>query len=142
MKQCGVIISTQGDRARVMLQRQSSCGDCQGCKLGNENTKMEIEAINQVNAKTGDWVEIDMEHQNVLAAAFIAYALPLLALIAGIVVGSIVLDRIGLGQYKELGAGLLGLLLTAVTYLIIRLKEGSFRTNKAFVPIIIAITNK
>lgn len=142
MKQCGVIISTDGDRAKVMLQRQSSCGDCTGCKLGNEDTKMEVEAINPINAKIGDWVEIDMEHQNVLAAAFIAYAIPLIALIAGIVVGGILLDAIGLAQYKEIGAGLFGLLLTAITFLVIRSKESSFRENKTFVPIIVSISNE
>ena len=46
-----------------------------------------MDAINPINAKMGDHVEIDMDHRNVLFAAFIAYALPLFALIGGILLG-------------------------------------------------------
>lgn len=140
MKQCGVVISTDGDRAKVILQRQSACGDCQGCKLGSEDTKMEIDAINFIDAKIGDRVEINMEHQNVLAAAFIAYMVPFFALIGGIVAGNIILGKIGAVQYKEVGSGLFGLLLTAITFLAIRFKEKSFKSNESFVPVITGIT--
>lgn len=142
MRQCGVVMSTDGDKAKVVLQRHTACGDCQGCKMGNEDMSMEIEAMNSINAKIGDRVEIDMEHQNVLAAAFIAYMLPLFALIGGILIGSILLEKVGLVEYKEVGSGLLGLVLTAITFVAIRLKENSFKSNKKFVPVITGVSQE
>ncbi len=141
MKQSGVVISINGDRAKVVLQRHSSCAGCNACKIGDEATKIEVEAINSINAKIGDYVEVNMDHQNVLAAAFIAYALPLIALIVGVVIGGILFETVGLDQYSEIGAALLGLGLTSATYFGIKLKEKSIRENKTFVPIIVAFSN-
>ena len=142
MKQSGIILSIDDDRAKVMLQRQTSCGDCKACKLGREDAKIEVDAINSVNAKIGDHVEIDMEHQSFLAAAFIVYLIPLFALIGGIFIGNMILNMTEMAEYKDLGSGLFGLLLTAVTYSIIRSKEKSFKSNKKFVPTITGILNK
>ena len=142
MKQSGIIISVNDDRAKVMLQRQTACGDCKACKLGSEDAKIEVDAINSVNAKIGDHVEIDIEHQSFLSAAFIMYLLPLFALIGGIFIGNAILNMVGMTEYKDLGSGLFGLLLTAITYIIIRSKEKSFRSNKKFIPIITSILNE
>lgn len=136
MKQCGVVVSTKGDKAKVSLQRHSACGDCKGCRWGDDDMKMEIEVVNSINAKAGDRVEVNMENQNVLAAAFIAYMIPLITLIGGVVLGSFILDKIGLVQYKEIGSGIIGLVLTAISYIIIKSKESSFKTNKSFAAVI------
>ncbi len=142
MKQNGIIVSVNENRAKVMLQRQSACGDCKACKLGRDNTNIEIDAINSINAKIGDHVEIDMEHQSFLIAAFIVYMLPLFALIGGILIGNVMLSRFGMIEHREVGSGLFGLLLTAITFVIIRLKEKSFRSDKRFVPIITGILHE
>ncbi|HZJ76100.1 MAG TPA: SoxR reducing system RseC family protein [Oscillospiraceae bacterium] len=142
MKQNGIIVSIDKDRAKVVLKRQSSCGDCKACKLGRDDMNMEINAINSINAKIGDRVEIDMDYRNVLAAAFIAYALPLFALIGGVFIGNTVLGKIGMAQYREIGSGLCGLLFTAITFIIIRFKEKSFRLDKRFAPIITGILHE
>jgi len=142
MRQCGVIMSTDGDRAKVVMQRQSACGDCKGCRWGEDDASMEIEAINSINAKIGDRVEIDMEHQNVLAAAFIAYMIPLITLIAGVILGSVLLDKIGLVQYKEVGSSIIGLVLTGVCYAVIRSKESSFKANKSFIAVITGVSEE
>lgn len=142
MKQNGIIISINKDRAKVMLQRQTSCGDCKACKLGRDDVHIEIDAINSVNAKIGDHVEIDMEHQSFLTAAFIVYALPLFALIGGILTGNAVLSKAGMIEYKDIGSGLFGLLLTAITFFVIKFKEKSFSSNKKFVPTITGILHE
>ena len=142
MRQCGVVMSTDGDKAKVVMQRHSACGDCKGCRWGEEDSSMEIEAINSINAKIGDHVEIDMEHQNVLFAAFIAYMIPLIALITGVFIGNVLLDKIGLVEYKEVGVGMIGLAFTGISYAIIRLKENSFKLDKSFVPVITNIESK
>ncbi|MDI9475784.1 MAG: SoxR reducing system RseC family protein [Natronincolaceae bacterium] len=142
MKQNGIIISINEDRAKVMLQRQTSCGDCKACKLGRDNPNIEVDAINSINAKIGDHVEIDMEHQSFLVAAFIVYMIPLFALIGGILIGNMMLDKFGMIEYKEVGSGLFGLLLTAITFVIIRLKEKSFKSDKRFVPVITGILHE
>ncbi|NMA04246.1 MAG: SoxR reducing system RseC family protein [Clostridiales bacterium] len=142
MKQNGIIISINKDRAKVMLQRQSACGDCKACKLGRDDTYIEVDAINSVDAKVGDHVEIDMEHQSFLSAAFIVYMLPLFALIGGILIGSAVLSKIGMVEYKDIGSALFGLLLTFMTFVIIRFKEKSLRSDRKFVPVITGVLHE
>lgn len=141
MRQCGTVISTDKNKAKVLLQRQSACGDCKGCRWGDDDMSMELEAVNAVNAKEGDSVQIDMEHQDVLKAAFIAYVIPLITLIGGVIIGSMLLESIGLDKYKEIGSGLFGLLLTGISYLVIRSREKVIEKNKNYIPIIREISN-
>lgn len=143
MRQSGTVISTRGSKAKVLLERQSACGDCKGCRWGDEDMSMEIEAINSANAKTGDRVEINMENQDVFKAAFIAYAIPLFALIIGVIIGSKILGIIGLqGEYKEIGSGIIGFVLTGVTYFGIKTREKTLKKNKNYIPVISEISNK
>lgn len=142
MRQCGVVMSIEKNKAKVVLQKHSACGDCKGCRWGEQDMSMEIEAINPINAKIGDRVEVDMEHQNVLFAAFIAYVIPMFALIAGVFLGNSILGKIGLAEYQEVGSAITGLVATAITYLIIRTKEGSFKSNKKLIPVITQISSE
>ncbi len=140
MKQVGVVVSAEEDKAKVLLTRQSACGECKGCKLGSDDMEMEVEAFNSIDAKIGDRVEVDMENQNVLAAAFIAYTIPLIALFLGVFVGNMILGRAGMTKYKDIGSGIFGILLTIITYIIIRTKEKTLRSDKRFVPTITGIS--
>ncbi|MZQ76130.1 MAG: sigma E positive regulator RseC/MucC [Peptoclostridium sp.] len=91
--------------------------------MASESSKVKIEAINTADANVGELVSIDMKNPDVLKAAFIAYGLPLLVLIAGVLSVGAGLNAIGYRGDSEIVAGVVSLLLTGAAYLIIRKNE-------------------
>ncbi|KAB3527660.1 SoxR reducing system RseC family protein [Alkaliphilus serpentinus] len=139
MKQCGVVTEVKGQHAKVVMQRHSSCGSCNACKMGEEENKFAIEAINGINAKIGDRVSVDMESQDVLSAAFIVYVIPLIALLVGIFAGNRILVSMNIGPQKDIYVAIIGFAVMALTFLAIRTKEGAFKESKKFLPVITEI---
>ncbi len=118
------------------MKKHSACGDCGACQHGRENMEINIVAINDIGAKPGDFVEVNMETQNVMGAAFIIYVIPLLALILGVGLGSYALSRMGVQGNIEVYAAGIGFLLTIITYLTIKRFEGTFNKDKKYVPVV------
>jgi len=141
LKQCGVVVENKMTTAKVLIQRHSSCGSCKGCRLGNEDFELEVEAINQVEAKVGQRVEVVMDEESLLQAAFIAYTIPLIALLSGIILGGKLLTYFDIVDYHEIFTAMIGFTLMGLTFLIIRKREKIIKTKKKFMPVITAITN-
>ena len=141
MRQCGVITQIKDTRATVLMQRHSMCSSCNACSMGHSNRKIEIEAINDIDAQVGQWVEIDMDKQNFLMATFIAYGIPFLTLILGIFMGTLILSNLQPNKNTEIYAALLGFVFMFTSYFIIRKNEKSFKTNRRFIPSIVGIVN-
>ncbi|MFT9494612.1 SoxR reducing system RseC family protein [Anaerosolibacter sp.] len=140
MIQTGTVIETiNGNKAKVHMKKHSACGDCGACQHGKENMELNIVAMNEIGAKPGDFVEVNMETQNVMGAAFIIYVIPLLALVLGIGVGSYVLNTIGVQENVEVYAAGIGFVLTAIAYLMIKRVEGTFNKDKKYVPVVTRI---
>lgn len=137
----GVVISTEGNTARVSIERHSSCGNCSACKMGQEDAKVEINAVNGVKAKVGQWVTVDMEDQDVLAAAFMAYVVPLFALLAGIFIGNSIFSALGVEKFIDIYAALFGFATMAMAFLRLRMKEKNLKSNKRFLSQIIEIVD-
>lgn len=78
MQMTGTVRKTDGKTAYIVIKRESACGEncanCGGCK----NKTNEIAASNEINAKPGDTVTVEMEDGRVLMAAFMVYILPLI----------------------------------------------------------------
>ena len=100
----GTVVRIEGDgKALVELERKSACGACcarqteggQACSLSSAGGKMQIEADNQVSAKTGDRVRLDIEAKGLVAGAAMLYLLPALGLIFGIVLGERISSNAG-----------------------------------------------
>jgi len=141
MKQMGVVVSTEGSTARVSIERHSSCGSCSACKMGQEDAKVEINATNGVKATVGQWVTVDMEDQDVLAAAFMVYVIPLFALLAGIFVGNFIFTALGVEKFIDIYAALFGFATMAIAFLRLKMKEKTLKHNKRFLSQIIEIVD-
>lgn len=77
------IVKTVGANAEVAIIRESSCGEnCASCKGGCTPSETIIVAENKLGAEVGDKVVLEMQDKNALTAAFVAYIIPLIALIA------------------------------------------------------------
>ncbi len=136
MNQIGTVIEVlKNNKAKVLMRKHSACGDCGACQHGKENMQLNIVALNPVSAKSGDRVEVDMETQDVLGAAFIVYVIPLFIMVLGVVIGNSLLKNLHIAN-SEVYSALIGLLLMAISFGVIKFFEGSFQNNKKYLPII------
>jgi len=76
----GIVIEVIQDRARIKVSRHSDCENCGSCP---GDSAMVITAENPIHAQPGDSVYFQIQEQNMLKAAFIVYALPILLAFGG-----------------------------------------------------------
>lgn len=139
MKETGKIVNIENGLAKVKIMRNTVCGDCGACQIGQDNLVMETLAKNPVSAKIGDQVEIETQTIDILKASFIIYTFPLLMFIVGSLVGYISANYMSLYKWNNyIGFGI-GILFTAISYLVIKNNEKKFINNQAFQPIICKI---
>ncbi len=88
IEETGVITQTEGDIAKVVVQKKGMCEGCSAssvCKPSDEG--MEIEALNPIQARVGQTVRVSLGHQAYMKGALLIYGLPLAAFIAGVIIG-------------------------------------------------------
>lgn len=82
MEQIGEVVELRGNKALVRIHRVSACGEnCANCEGGCKPTSSLTEAVNDISAKVGDTVKIQMNSLSYMALAFIGYILPLIVCI-------------------------------------------------------------
>lgn len=134
MAEIGEVIGTKEARLIVKLQRQEACAKCKGCLAGMQSEEMLAEAENLCHAKVGDFVEISMEKSNFLKAVAIMYTIPLIAFVFGIGIGFVI-------THSEIFAVAVGLIMTGITYRIIRSQNHRFE-NESYRPFAVKIVDK
>lgn len=87
MREEGVIVGVEGERARVRIERSDACSRCRVCVPMGDGS-MVIEAKNMRGAVIGERVSIEVDDSRHLRAAFMVYILPLMGLIAGCLMGT------------------------------------------------------
>ncbi len=107
----GVVISVEGNRAKVQVTRSAMCAHCESqgtCNALGSSPKAVVSAVNQVGAGQGDLVEVSMKESRVLKAAALVYLVP----VAGLVLGAMVGDSLAASMHisADAGAGLGSLL--------------------------------
>lgn len=112
------VVAAEGEFVWVETQRQSTCGGCaarQGCGtatlakvLGRRRTR--VRALNRDAARVGDRVVVGIDEQALVRGSLAVYAVPLLGLLAGGVLGALLQTRLQLaGEALTLVAGVAGL---------------------------------
>lgn len=115
------VVSVQGNRARILIERQAACGGCAG-KTGCgtrflaewlPQRQLSFDLDNRIDARVGERVVVGIDEGRFQRYAVMLYALPVFGLLAGAVVGQTVFPILGLPA--ELGSVLAGLLGVAAT---------------------------
>lgn len=101
MRETGSIIAVSGKTATIQLLQGDKCEGCNVCSAFGEN-KMHVDALNNIGAKVGDLVEVDVEPKEVLKSSMIVFIFPLLMMIVGYFVGG------KIAPHHGEGAGILG----------------------------------
>lgn len=122
MKEQALVIGIQGNQALVMIKRTSACGSCGACGMGTKD-ELRLMLPNNVNAKPGDTVLLDLSTGRGMNAALIAYGFPLLMLIVGAALGYMLPGWLGWSFSPDAAAGLGSLLLTLLSWGIIKVSE-------------------
>jgi len=120
----GLVTGVQDGVAQVHFLRGSACAHCGAC-LTVGDSEMEISLPNTLDAKIGDRVAVDLSPKRVVQASLLAYAVPLVLLIAGVLVGSKISDWAGLA---------LGIAACGIGYLILRIVEKKSAKKRSFQP--------
>lgn len=136
MNQQGFIIDIVDNRtAKMIMQRHSACASCGKCtKLSSECQDLVVEVDNSIGAKKGDRVEVSMESVKVLKATLLAYVVPLIFLLVGTILTYYILDLIKFSGEIEVISGVVGLLCTLVSYLLLRKNDDKFKQSRQYIP--------
>ena len=116
MQRTGTVRELNADFAKVVIKRQTACGEnCANCGGCSEKYN-EITAKNSIGALVGDTVVVEMEDKTVLSAAFWVYIFPLIIFF----VGYGMLFLIGV---SELLSVIAGIFLVGVFYVFLYFKD-------------------
>jgi sigma-E factor negative regulatory protein RseC len=88
LRESGCVVSINDDIAVVAVGMSGACKKCGLCLASSDGKEMLLLAKNEVGAREGDSVEIEILPGRVLAAAFIIYMIPVVMTIIGFLVGS------------------------------------------------------
>jgi len=131
-----VVVSIDQGMAKVRVKMHS---DCSSCGLCEGSDTVYYEALNQVDAKCGKSVILEIEKQSVLKIAFIVFVFPLLVIAASSEIG------IYLARIMHLSSLLVAIIFSGMTLVptFIYIKKYDEKVqSKSTLPIITKIINE
>lgn len=108
MLQTGKVVSAENGIMEVCFERPEACAHCGAC-----GQKAESLVRIPGDAPVGSRIQVDMPEKQVLKASLIAYVIPLLLLLAGISLGSMLFEQQALSAVT-------GIVLMAASFFILR----------------------
>ncbi len=129
MAEIGQVVEVMDGEVKVKLLRKEACAKCGACTAGLDSKDMFIDAANMAKAREGEWVEIQLEESNFLKAVAIMYGIPLIGLLAGLALGS-VMGALFIPRFADMLAIVLGLGGAGLSFVVIHMNEARFRTKK------------
>lgn len=138
MEQFGLVLKTSADTATVNLQRHLTCENCGKCGIlsGSGRRDITVEALNPIQAQSGQRVILETDDRQILFISFMLYLVPVAALLAGIFLGLAAAGRLNLTMNHELFAVCTGLVMMVVVFTLIRLWDRSVKNNPKYKPVI------
>jgi len=129
MDQIGFVTKTDKKKARVIVKRTTACGDkCNSCEGGCDVTGTVVDIDNTLNAKHGDYVEIEMATSSVMMSIFLVYVMPLILMIAGIGLGIGISESWGIDNQELLGL-VLGALSLVISFFLLRIIDSKLKNK-------------
>lgn len=126
--------------AWVKTTRTNACESCSSrhaCHAEEPSQEMEVQALNTADARVGDRIVLNISSTSLLKASFLLYVFPVLAMIAGAVLGQSV--ALGDGMNVSATAALFAFLAFGLAFLVIRIIGRQLAKNTRYQPEIIKI---
>ncbi|MBR1586534.1 MAG: SoxR reducing system RseC family protein [Clostridia bacterium] len=127
MLRTGKVVSAAHGKLEVCFQRPEACAHCQACGEVHESL---VTIPGQ--APVGSWIDVDMPEQQVLKASMLAYVIPLLMLLGGIVLGMALFSQ-------EALAAVTGIVCMGLSWFVLRLIDSRMRHQDIWQPRILAV---
>ena len=143
IEEFATVVETRGDIAWVETARRSTCSSCSANKacgtallsrvVGNKNAR--IRTLNKLDLKSGDRVIIGIQEQALIRGSLAVYAVPLVTLIAGALLGKWLATYSGTGN--ELVSVLLGLAGLLIGFLWVKRFTSRISLDSRYQPVIL-----
>lgn len=139
MAEIGEVIEKKDKKVVVKLERKEACAKCRACSAGMKSTEMLITAENNCGAELGDKVEIALEEADFIKAVLIMYGFPFVMFIIGLFAAYYGCQSANIPNAELIGF-IVGLVLVAVSYAVIKSQEKRWRSGN-YIPKAIAVRN-
>ena len=130
MAEKGLVIDEKGDKLVIKMTRKEACAKCRACIAGLSEKDMILEARNLCGASVDDWVEVELEADGFLFAVGVMYGIPLIALLAGVLIGNFVIAPALSFINPDVVSFFTGIIFTGLAYIWIRSREDHWREKK------------
>lgn len=123
MEQVGFVRRLKDDKMELEVRRGSAWGGgCNDCGGSCDEDPHIVVISNKLNAKVGDFVELQAEVGNILKYTFIIYMIPFIFLVGGIFIGNY-LFRNSNTESREMLSFVSGLVSVGVSLIILKLMD-------------------
>ncbi|MGD9365362.1 MAG: SoxR reducing system RseC family protein [Desulfobacteraceae bacterium] len=129
--------------ALVKTVQSSACEACSArhqCNPGDRGKEREVEAINSVNAKVGDLIQISMDTSALLKATFLLYVFPIICMLIGSFAGHVIGNNMNVGA--SMVSVLCGIASFVAAMLIVRYRAGHMALKQKYQPKITRIISR
>jgi sigma-E factor negative regulatory protein RseC len=136
----GIVTKLESATAWVTTTRTSACETCtakSACRTLGGGKEMEVEAINLVGAKMGDWVVLGFETSALVKISFLVYIVPIISMIIGALIG----QKIALSYHYNgsVLSAIMGFLFFFLAFLFIKSAGNKMAKKNEYQPKIIRI---
>lgn len=144
----GIVVKTGlskmgNDIALVKTVQPSACKACSvrsQCNPKDKGVDREVKAVNLVNAKEGDIIQISMDTGALLKATFLLYVFPIICMLTGAVVGHAI--GMGLKASTSLFSASMGIACFLAAMLLVRKQAGYMALKQKYQPKITRILGR
>ena len=137
----GVVIETHEGKATVRIDKSSACAHCKaGCM--ERGGAMVTEANNLAGARVGDAVRLEFNAKAALTASLAVFGIPLLALLLGVFLGSVIADQAGYQEHKQLLSIGVGAVLFLSSFILIRAYDRRVEKSESHGALVVEILKR
>ena len=137
----GVVMEIHEGKATVRIDKSSSCAHCKaGCM--ERSGAMVTEANNLAGARVGDTVRLELNAKAALNASLAVFGIPLLALLLGVVLGSVIADQAGYQEQRQFLSIGVGAVLFFLSFTLVRAYDRRIEKSESHRTLVVEILKR
>ena len=128
MLRSGKVVAAENGVLEVCFERPEACAHCGQCGGQKGETFVKISG----DVPVGRWIDVDMPEGQVLKASMLAYVMPLLMLLGGLALGSVVFEN-------DIFKALTGIVCMGISWLVLRWVEKRMKGKSVWQPKVVNV---